>query len=57
MLIEYLIPKSWALIWSWFPLRCYNSIHSSKEGFPLDVGTLLREHASIQQGWALMLDD
>ena len=29
MLVKHLIPKSWALIWSWSPLCCYNSLHSS----------------------------
>jgi hypothetical protein len=44
--LEHLIPSSWALIWSWSPVCCYNSLHSS--GFPLVVGTLLRGPASIQ---------
>jgi hypothetical protein len=42
MLFEHLIPKSWPLLWSWSPLCCYNSLHSSGEGFPLNVGTLLQ---------------
>ena len=29
LLVKHLIPKSWALIWSWSPLCCYNSLHSS----------------------------
>ena len=29
LFVEHLIPKSWALIWSWSPLCCYNSLHSS----------------------------
>jgi hypothetical protein len=29
LLIEHLITKSWALIWSWSPLRCYNSLHQT----------------------------
>jgi hypothetical protein len=29
LLIDHLIPKSRALIWSWSPLCCYNSLHSS----------------------------
>jgi hypothetical protein len=44
-----LIPKSWALLWSMSPLFCYNSLHSSGKGFPLDVGTLLRGLSSIPQ--------
>ncbi|KAK6314285.1 hypothetical protein J4Q44_G00157440 [Coregonus suidteri] len=33
LLVEHLIPKSWALIWSWSPLCCYNSLHSSGKAF------------------------
>jgi hypothetical protein len=29
LFVEHLIQKSWALIWSWSPLCCYNSLHSS----------------------------
>jgi hypothetical protein len=29
LLNKHLIPKSWALIRSWSPLCCYNSLHSS----------------------------
>uniref|UniRef100_A0A8C7RGW8 Heparan sulfate proteoglycan 2 n=1 Tax=Oncorhynchus mykiss TaxID=8022 RepID=A0A8C7RGW8_ONCMY len=29
LLVVRLIPKLWALIWSWSPLCCYNSLHSS----------------------------
>ena len=33
LLVEHLIPKSWPLIWSWSPLCCYNSQHSSGKAF------------------------
>jgi hypothetical protein len=33
LLVKHLIPKSWALIWSWSPLCCYNSLHSSGKVF------------------------
>jgi hypothetical protein len=33
LLVEHLIPKSWALIWSWSPLCCYNSLHFSGKAF------------------------
>ena len=26
LLVDHLIPKSWALIWSWSPLYCYTSL-------------------------------
>jgi hypothetical protein len=29
------IPKSWALIWSWSPLCCYNSLHYYGKDFHL----------------------
>uniref|UniRef100_A0AAZ3P2R5 EF-hand domain-containing protein n=1 Tax=Oncorhynchus tshawytscha TaxID=74940 RepID=A0AAZ3P2R5_ONCTS len=33
LLVKHLIPTSWALIWSWYPLCCYNSLHSSGKAF------------------------
>lgn len=45
MLVERLIPKLWALVWSWSPFFCCNSLHNNLhfwEGFLLDVGILLR---------------
>ena len=29
LLVKHLIPKSWALIWSWPHLCCHNSLHTS----------------------------
>ena len=29
LFFKHLIPKTWPLIWSWSPLCCYNSLHSS----------------------------
>ena len=47
LLVEQLIPKSWALIWSWSPFAAITS-STLLEGFPLDVGPLLQGLASIQ---------
>ena len=33
LLFQHLIPKSWALIWSWSPLCCDNSQNSSGKAF------------------------
>ena len=33
LLVEHVIPKSWALIWSWSPLCCNGSLHSSGKAF------------------------
>uniref|UniRef100_A0A8C7I6A8 Lebercilin-like protein n=1 Tax=Oncorhynchus kisutch TaxID=8019 RepID=A0A8C7I6A8_ONCKI len=32
-LVKHPIPESWALIWSWTPICCYNSLHSSGKAF------------------------
>ena len=47
LLVKHLIPISWALIWSWSTLCCYNSLYLFLKGFPLHVGTLLRGLASF----------
>uniref|UniRef100_A0AAZ3RHB0 DUF1518 domain-containing protein n=1 Tax=Oncorhynchus tshawytscha TaxID=74940 RepID=A0AAZ3RHB0_ONCTS len=48
-LFEHLIPKSWSLIGSWFPLCCYNLLHSSGKNFSLFKEMGMRAHQFSQQ--------
>ena len=63
LLVEHLIPKSWALIWSWSLVCCYNSLHSSGKDLHLILEHCCRDllpfsHKSISEVghwcWAIM---